>query len=1366
MLGLGVVGDVPAGLQPAPLPDGVHLRWASSPAIGFPWFGYYLFRREHHSGHATCFSQGLTGLSAGPFVSSQLATPMGVMRSDHELVLTDDFPPTGVVEFDLANRTLVELALASTWFARHAELTIGLREDCGTQPPARTCIDFRHGIESGENPRTVSGATFSVRAADGRPAPRTVVTAWPTNLGELTGLDCGVDLEISLPEAAERVDLMVTPFAAPVQVEGLDAAGQVVARASTHGPMRSVQAISLGPASIERVRVGSAHGQAALHELCFTATQLQAGAPPVRVRLYDGQTLVASADAAGRAGQVQTLSFDINRITRVQVLTGPAALVDVCVIPITPDPPSLWDPLPNFPYPLTLPVTHPDYPPRRGPTDAAADEALALSRVLYGQPSDWSGSPVSDLHDQLVQLVVGGPGSTPMAERTSSVQGVAVPPDPTAPTMSDQSPWGLVMLASLNPAVAQMLGLYWVDDTGAPGASYDYLIVADNTGVGALNPVRVHQLVQVGDWSQLDGYIVYGLRKAPSPPLEPPSNAEAYALPGTPVGQASGGTLDWSDNAGLTWNIPAAGNGALLPGSPVLYHVWRADLGDAAQPSAAGGYSAITRETPVLVVPPDPNAPPSRAPSAWPPFPLNYIDSGLPDGWYSYELSGIDIFGRHSANGDAAPWHQWAPAPDPKPWYYVDPAADRVIHPFAVRLEDVTPPPPPTNVQASALDPADPFLLKDTAYNGWYTSLAQEEQSVIGLRVSWMWTWSNQRQAPDAREFRIYLNPGRFNAVSGNVTAVSALSATSSKVSTDITNAQPADAYTGTFLQMGPLSYPVIGNDAGTPLVLRTQNTTNPTDPSPGTGPSTIAIPPGHPLATDAAIAVDWTERRYVVDYNASVTVTTDSDGNPLREYEILIPASGDADRTGFPLAPSISEPIVYAAVGVTAVDDKTYIEDAPEWTGTTWGGRYGNESFVAGPAIVFCVFRGPVPAPVVPADSDAVYASAADYHSHSFFTYRWTPLANTKMHIFRALDDAVFNAWWASSPRPTVLASDTNVFPDQGNEPRWTPALRAAVATDIQTLANCQTLAAARDYFTSKLSHDALRVLASIPTLRSAFSQITIQPLDPADSRNADRPGPDTPSGYVSDPALRAYIDTLDGRSTNRWFYRSAFVDGAHNLSEELSLASPPVYMPDVVAPRAPVITRVLGGERKVTISWAPNREPDIAEYRVLRADDAASAADPRLMTVVQTKTVLSVSGQPTDWSYLDTDVPPLQTVYYRLVAVDATGNASIPTAPVRVRAYDDALPTVPDLIVAWSTEDIPVEANISWSTTDEETLLEMRAASELIWQSVGGWRPAGTESVSLPLATDVAWDFRLRVRKDTGAAATGATEALEALS
>src|SRR5262249_51168355 len=75
----------------------------------------------------------------------------------------------------------------------------------------------------------------------------------------------------------------------------------------------------------------------------------------------------------------------------------------------------------------------------------------------------------------------------------------------------------------------------------------------------------------------------------------------------------------------------------------------------------------------------------------------------------------------------------------------------------------------------------------------------------------------------------------------------------------------------------------------------------------------------------------------------------------------------------------------------------------------------------------------------------------------------------------------------------------------------------------------------------------------------------------------------------YVPNPNLRAYVDTLDGRATNRYFYRAAYVDGSHNRSP-LSLSSPPIWLPDVIPPAEPRLLKVLV-LRQILIDWYGHR-------------------------------------------------------------------------------------------------------------------------------------------------------------------------------
>ena len=234
--------------------------------------------------------------------------------------------------------------------------------------------------------------------------------------------------------------------------------------------------------------------------------------------------------------------------------------------------------------------------------------------------------------------------------------------------------------------------------------------------------------------------------------------------------------------------------------------------------------------------------------------------------------------------------------------------------------------------------------------------------------------------------------------------------------------------------------------------------------------------------------------------------------------------------------------------------------------------------------------------------------------------------------HVFRALDDAVFKTDWGERPRPPLDPSQLQLFPDETVEPRWNAAKRQEIAAELNHLngfSHDADGAAQAMAFYRGLSNDGLRVLAGLPGNERAFTQITIQPLDPDDPGVANRVGPDNPPDFVVDAALRAFVDTLDGRSANRYFYRSAYVDGAHNRGA-LSISSPPVWLHDVTPPRSPILTKALGGDRRITLRWASNREPDLVAYRVYRTDREESARDLSTMTLVHTESV--PAGDPLD--------------------------------------------------------------------------------------------------------------------------------------
>jgi hypothetical protein len=1525
LLGLGVHKDAPPDPLQPPLVDGIHLRWGFGRSKGFPWHGYYLLRRPHRKQERTCLRPRFRGIvppqwkpTAGgvlPLGSDSVTFSDGTLSSDQPLVVTDDFPPPGYGELDLRNRAYLRFAFAPQVRAYFVSYAVGLRKE---QDDRRFhCIQFGEKDErEGPNPRLKDDARFTVYGARNDRVPRTNVQP----IKSFFALDCGQRAEIELPCIADAVVLVLLNSGRPGHAIGIDANGREVAKAEVPRSAEP-ERIDLNGPRIARVAIVAPEGEMLLVAVCYRCVD-QKGGEPVRARAFAGNVLLEEQIVSGSPGSVVLGAFEHDLITAVEFTGGNAALVDLCYTAVAGDARAGWSAVPKCPQPIAIPARHPAYPANGGvATDQLASENDAVGRITYGNHNVWRGAPFAALHTALLELVHGGPGGAAMSDIASAnVPGVpAVPSDQQPPNLSAYRPLNFVLLASAHAPVAQMLGLYWADQTAAAGQQYDYMIAADHNNVGQHDIAKFLAWLAgpQGNFTDIDAWIAYGLEAKSSADLAAPAGLQAYALPGSTVDRPDGTLRDATNNAGLRWTLPTLANGKLASGAAVMYRVRRAALGKTKPPApvAAAAHQPVGSNPHMVAEPTIALGETPERPADWPPFPMHYLDGALADGWYSYRINGIDLFGRYSAQSAPAAWYQWTPAPDPAPWYYDAAVGAGAVYPHAISLLDKRPPPPPPAVEAFALDRRDPLLQRDAAYDAWWASLsAPEQQSVLGLRVRWIWTYAQMRQAPDTAEFRVYYQPGHLNTLTGHITGVTAAPPDNSQIQTDIANPAGANAFVDLHLRSGGHSFKIVANAAGSPLTLTVENLAPDHSIAPAGGQScVISLQPGTASYLDYRQQPPWQSRMWVVPYanavaegvlpapgpggaplagagatSAATTVTLPAgtdiagiraytshiyladdtarpsriylvrgvdvaarqvtvDGAPvlaggssnfelgvlMRRYEVFLPAPNDADRGGLALTVSQAEPIAYGRIGVTAVDDKTHTADDPARAGR-WGNRHGNESTVGGPATVFRVHRDPPAPPAMPPDSDAVFASPADYNSNSYYTFRWVPQANVETHVFRAMDSALFaRDWLIRSTRTALSAAQKNVFPDgwsankcnnaagalnaiggpgsyqglsadakevlgrlPGNEgyasrgglnardweirrtraaiaetdavyfpADWGDAQKRKGAADL-----LNAIAAPGDY--RNLTNDAMRVLAGLPGNETAFQQVTSATLPNLGSTTDNRLGPDNAANYPIDPTLRAYVDRLDGRSTNRYFYRAAFIDQAHNIGP-LGLSSPPVHMPDVVPPRAPAFTRVLAGaatpqepgDGKITLRWNSNREPDLAAYHLYRTADETKVRDIRLMDLVQEVAVAAgdPAARPAEVVYVDTPPKALVTYTYRLVATDAVGNPSAPSVPVAARAFDTALPEVPALTAAWVEVAGVTRAEIAWNSP-HEVLLQRREATGP-WIDLAQWRPPGAVTVRDPYSDPAKdYDYRALARKATGALKRGTAVTLSA--
>ncbi|WP_198664563.1 hypothetical protein [Halorubrum sp. 48-1-W] len=399
----------------------------------------------------------------------------------------------------------------------------------------------------------------------------------------------------------------------------------------------------------------------------------------------------------------------------------------------------------------------------------------------------------------------------------------AATPDAVA-SRSTQNPLDSVLTAATDPAAAQALGLYWIDDTVDGDASYDYMIVADHAGAitpgkpGAEREPALRARSPASSTPAIDRYVAFDVSRSDDDPLPAPEEPMAFELPVT---------ADTANAVGIRWDMDDLDATAPDVATPVKYHLWRwdgdepwrlkenSDLARYDPVTADSRTDLLTDATPILATTPATGRP--RTPEGWPDVRLHATDGTLADGWYSYRVVGVDVFGRFSEPSEPATWVTSAPPGPPTP-------AGSTHRDVAIRVEDDSSPPSPTAIEAATLDPAaydDPDELVDAdpddvpanrhvrgdeAYRNWRAG----DPERVGIRVRWTWPAAHADLADDVDAFELYVSPGRTNAFGGEVLDVDPTS-TGYEVTVGLDDTFDADPGTlaGTRLLVDDAAFPV-----------------------------------------------------------------------------------------------------------------------------------------------------------------------------------------------------------------------------------------------------------------------------------------------------------------------------------------------------------------------------------------------------------------------------------------------------------------------------------------------------------------------------------------------------------------------------
>jgi fibronectin type 3 domain-containing protein len=148
--------------------------------------------------------------------------------------------------------------------------------------------------------------------------------------------------------------------------------------------------------------------------------------------------------------------------------------------------------------------------------------------------------------------------------------------------------------------------------------------------------------------------------------------------------------------------------------------------------------------------------------------------------------------------------------------------------------------------------------------------------------------------------------------------------------------------------------------------------------------------------------------------------------------------------------------------------------------------------------------------------------------------------------------------------------------------------------------------------------------------------------------------------SGFVKitpTPLLKPdYFDQLPMHARNRFVYRILAIDQNFNKSAYTACIS--ARMPDVLAPKAVIITDCKNTQNSVEINWLRNAESDLHHYLIKRSEYDTSLNSHQNFEIPATETKWTDNGAKKGSRYS-----------YQIFAVDSAGNASIASSKRQVK-------------------------------------------------------------------------------------------------
>jgi fibronectin type 3 domain-containing protein len=187
--------------------------------------------------------------------------------------------------------------------------------------------------------------------------------------------------------------------------------------------------------------------------------------------------------------------------------------------------------------------------------------------------------------------------------------------------------------------------------------------------------------------------------------------------------------------------------------------------------------------------------------------------------------------------------------------------------------------------------------------------------------------------------------------------------------------------------------------------------------------------------------------------------------------------------------------------------------------------------------------------------------------------------------------------------------------------------------------------------------------------------------------------PAADTP---LAQPTTNTFSDTAGLVESTTYYYRVAAVDNAVNigpLSDETFASTGDSNAPAKVSG----LTATAVGSNRIDLGWTTNNEPDLNHYNVYRGTTAGFVVDAGTDSP-------SPLAQPVANSYSDSSVVDSTTYYYKVAAVDNSGNIGILSDEASTTAGDS---TAPNKVIGLTvTPFSSSRLDLAWTANSEPDL------------------------------------------------------------